>query len=214
MFSTAKESKNKPTKKTIPILFKVIAVFIVITAAVIISTILYNYYNYSNLISPTHYPITSTILYNYYNYSNLISPTHYPITNLNHYSSVDKFGIKEIYPTKIGGEEWFMNMNDITHDPRTVFTASIPTITKNPDGSWKVSYPEVQYNIFTFSVYHPNLITTLNHKQLSEKGYMQSHNDWKNVEITAYLKLDNQGGYITGASGGLLGVELVSDFER
>lgn len=34
---------------------------------------------------------------------------------------------------------------------------------------------------------------------------MQSPNDWKNVEITAYLKLDNQGGYITGASGSVLG---------
>ncbi len=34
---------------------------------------------------------------------------------------------------------------------------------------------------------------------------MQSRNDWKNVEITAYPKLDNQRGYITGASGGLLG---------
>ena len=34
---------------------------------------------------------------------------------------------------------------------------------------------------------------------------MQSPTDWKNVEITAYLKLDNQGGEITGASGNLLG---------
>ena len=183
MFSSKKESENKPTKKTIQLLFKVVAVFVVITAAVIIGTMFYNHYNYNNLILPTHHPITST----------------------NHYSGIDKFGIKEIYPTKIGGEEWFMNMNDITHDPRAVFTASIPTITKNPDGSWKVSSPEVRYNIITSSGYHPNLITTLNQKQLSEKGYMQSHNDWKNVEITAYLKLDNQGGFITGASGGLLG---------
>jgi hypothetical protein len=40
-----------------------------------------------------------TLIYNYY----LISPR---------YSGVDKFGIKEIYPTKTGGEEWFMNMDD------------------------------------------------------------------------------------------------------
>ncbi|HYZ50388.1 MAG TPA: hypothetical protein VE593_05845, partial [Nitrososphaeraceae archaeon] len=33
-------------------------------------------------------------------------------------SDVDKFGIKEIYPTKPGGEEWFMNMQDPTGDPR------------------------------------------------------------------------------------------------
>ena len=139
-----------------------------------------------------------TLIYNY-----LISPSSYPITN--HYAGVDKFGIKEIYPTKSGGEQWYMDMNDIVHDSRTSFTASTPTLTKNPDGSWKVSSPEVRYNIFTSSGYHPELITTINQKQLVAKGYMQSPNDWKNVEITAYLKLNNQGGYVTGASGKLLG---------
>ena len=33
-------------------------------------------------------------------------------------SSVDKFGIKKIYPTKTGGEEWYMNMNNPTSDSR------------------------------------------------------------------------------------------------
>ncbi|HXP48479.1 MAG TPA: hypothetical protein VN922_00920, partial [Bacteroidia bacterium] len=46
-----------------------------------------------------------TLIYNYY----LISPR---------YAGVDKFGIKEIYPTKTGGEEWFMNMDDPGNDPR------------------------------------------------------------------------------------------------
>jgi hypothetical protein len=51
-------------------------------------------------------------------------------------SGVDKFGIREIYPTKSGGEEWFMNMQDPTSDPRFDPQA---TITKNPDGSYKVT---------------------------------------------------------------------------
>jgi hypothetical protein len=45
---------------------------------------------------------------------------------------VDKFGIREIYPTKPGGEEWFMNMQDPAKDTRFNPQA---TITKNPD-SW------------------------------------------------------------------------------
>src|SRR6478672_8187683 len=49
----------------------------------------------------------------------------------------DKFGIKEIYPSKPGGEEWFMNMQDPNNDPRTVKT---PHMTKNTDGSWKVLF--------------------------------------------------------------------------
>ena len=40
------------------------------------------------------------LIYNYY----LISP------NIS-YAGFDKFRIKEIYPTKTGGEEWFMNMD-------------------------------------------------------------------------------------------------------
>ena len=41
------------------------------------------------------------LIYNYY----LISP------NIR-YAGFDKFRIKEIYPRKTGGEEWFMNMDD------------------------------------------------------------------------------------------------------
>ena len=47
-------------------------------------------------------------------------------------AGIDKFGIREIYPTKPGGEEWFMNMQDPTKDPRFDPQA---TITKNSDGS-------------------------------------------------------------------------------
>ena len=59
----------------------------------------------------------------------------------------DKFGIKEIYPTKPGGEEWFMNMQDPNNDKRT----SPPSMTKNPDGSWKVTSGKVRYGVFTSS---------------------------------------------------------------
>ena len=44
---------------------------------------------------------------------------------------IDQFGIKEIYPTKSGGEQWFMNMNDPNHDSRTDPQTAL---TKNPDG--------------------------------------------------------------------------------
>jgi hypothetical protein len=116
--------------------------------------------------------------------------------------SVDQFGIKEIYPTKSGGEQWFMNMNDPNHDPRN---DPGTTLTKNPDGSWKVSSTKVRYNVFTSLGYHHELITTLNQQQMAAKGYMQSPNDWRDIEITGYLKLNAQGGGTTGASGSLLG---------
>jgi hypothetical protein len=121
---------------------------------------------------------TFTLIYNYF----LISPR---------YSGVDKFGIKEIYPTKTGGEEWFMNMDEPRNDPRiggegpsTIF------VLQNDDGSWKVQSTEVRYGVLTSSGYHPDLITTLNQQALAAKGYMQSPNDWKNVEMTGYFKVN------------------------
>jgi hypothetical protein len=118
---------------------------------------------------------------------------------------VDPFGIREIYPTAASGEQWFMNMNDITHDPRALFTTGNPALTRNPDGSWKVSSTEIRFNVYTSSGYHHELINTLDQQQLAAKGYMQSPNDWKNVEITGYLKLNSLGGDVRGHSGSLVG---------
>ena len=101
-------------------------------------------------------------------------------------SDVDKFGIKEIYPTKPGGEEWFMNMQDPTSDPRFNPQA---TITKNSDGSYKITKTAVRMETYPSTGYHQDQITTLNQKELAAKRYMQSPNDWKNVEMTGYVKL-------------------------
>jgi hypothetical protein len=120
--------------------------------------------------------IIAVIFFYYNNNQNLYQPS----------SGVDKFGIREIYPTKPGGEEWFMNMQDSTGDPRFNPQA---TITKNPDGSYKVTKQQIRMEVYPSTGYHQDQITTLNQKELAAKGYMQSPNDWKNVEMTGYIKL-------------------------
>ena len=55
----------------------------------------------------------------------------------------------------------------------------------------KVQSTEVRYGVLTSSGYHPELITTLNQHDLASKGYMQSPNDWKNVEMTGYFKVNS-----------------------
>jgi hypothetical protein len=102
---------------------------------------------------------------------------------------VDKFGIRELYPTKPGGEEWFVNMQNPRSDPRN----NPPVITKNADGSFKVQQDQVRWGVFTSSLFHPNQIATYNQRQLATKGYMQSPDDWKNVEMTGYAKINNPG---------------------
>jgi hypothetical protein len=97
----------------------------------------------------------------------------------------DPFGIQKIYPTKAGGEEWFMDMTD-GQDPRS----RPPSMTKNPDGSFKVKSGQVRYGVFTSSGYQPDEVE-LDHGILAQRGYMQSPNDWKNVEITGYVKVNS-----------------------
>jgi hypothetical protein len=125
--------------------------------------------------------ITITLVYNYF----LISPTR-------HYAPISQFKIKEIYPTTPSGEEWFMNMNNPGDDPRiggegpkTMF------VQQNDDGSWKVQSTEVRYGVLTSSGYHPDQIQTLDQQALAAKGYIQSPNDWKNVEMTGYFKVNS-----------------------
>jgi hypothetical protein len=115
-------------------------------------------------------------------YNNVLSPAAYAAIG----SSVDKFGVREIYPTKHGGEEWFMNMQNPTADPRFDPQA---TIINNPDGSYKVTKQQIRMEVYPSTGYHQDQITTLNQKDLAAKGYMQSQNDWKNVEMTGYVKL-------------------------
>ena len=78
----------------------------------------------------------------------------------------DIFGIKEIYPTRPDGREWFLN----SEDPRSdgiFYITSDKNITKQNDGSWLINSSEVRMNVDT----PPETL------------------EWKNVEITGYAKI-------------------------
>src|SRR5207244_3351365 len=119
--------------------------------------------------------------------------------------TLDKFGIKELYPTKANGEQWYFNMQNPTSDPQ--FNPNGVTLTKNADGSYKVTSSSVRLQVYTSSGYHQNLITTYDQQILAQKGYMQSPNDWKNVEITGYMKVNH---FTTSTTNGAAHVELLA----
>ena len=102
-------------------------------------------------------------------------------------ASEDVFGVTRIYPTRAGGEEWFL-AEDATSDPR--FNPQ-ETITRNSDGSWKMKSTKVRMTAYTTSGYKPSEITTYNRDELAAKGYMQSPNDWRDVEMTGFLKVNS-----------------------
>ena len=132
-----------------------------------------------------------------------------PAININNHDiKADKFGIKEIYRSKPGEEQWYINMDDPNHDPRTdPQTTLIRNYNIDGDNSWKIQNTEVRYNVFTSSGYKPQLITTLNQTELAKKGYMQSPNDWKNVEMTGYFKINS---FTKSEKNGAAHIELVA----
>ena len=82
---------------------------------------------------------------------------------------IDKFGIAQLYPTKIGGREWYVNMEDPKDDRYFRNLANIQ-FAKQEDGSWRINSTNGQIRMEAWSP--PN-----------EK--------WLNVEITEYAKIVN-----------------------
>ncbi len=83
------------------------------------------------------------------------------------------FKVKEIYPTKVGGREWAINMNNPTFD--SIFDPGSP-IKKQPDGSWQVSG-----NTRPGSKTEDQVRMSV--------GTPDGEEQWKNVEITGYARV-------------------------
>jgi hypothetical protein len=99
-------------------------------------------------------------------YNNNMISSAAAIPSNNSLKGEDIFGIKEIYPTRPEGREWFLN----SEDPRSdgiFYITSDKNITKQSDGSWLINSSEVRMNVDT----PPGL------------------SEWKNVEITGYARI-------------------------
>jgi hypothetical protein len=78
----------------------------------------------------------------------------------------DLFGIDEIYRTKEGGREWYVDMENPFSDD--LFSSTFErNITRQEDGSWRIAGPTVRLNV----------------------GTPSNAEVWKNVEITGYVKV-------------------------
>ncbi|WP_163988760.1 carbohydrate-binding protein [Pyxidicoccus caerfyrddinensis] len=98
----------------------------------------------------------------------------------------DKFGVTMLYPSAAGGEEWFLAENataDTRFDPQQA-------ITRNADGSWKMKSSQVRMGVSTTTGYSAAKIPTYDRDVMASRGYMQAPNDWKNIEMTGFVKLN------------------------
>jgi len=103
----------------------------------------------------------------------------------------DQFGVRKIYPTSTAstGKEWYMNTVDIKSDTRF---KSANIFSKNADGSWKTKDTVVKIEINQPNGYNSSTSASsaTNHTNLANRGYMQDSADWKNIEMTVYLKVN------------------------
>ncbi|MDW0228057.1 MAG: hypothetical protein QOC23_10535, partial [Nitrososphaeraceae archaeon] len=72
----------------------------------------------------------------------------YALASDQNHAGYDKFGTREIYPTKQDGREWYVNMRNPMDDENFSITFD-PNITRQEDGSWRISAPVVRMNVKT-----------------------------------------------------------------
>jgi hypothetical protein len=102
--------------------------------------------------------------------------------------TVDRFGVEMLYPTKAAGQEWYLDMVNPTSDGR--FNPQ-DQITRNSDGSWKMRSDQVRMQVYTSNGYNSNQITSdSGQSKVATRGFMGSLKDWRDVEITGYVKLN------------------------
>ena len=114
-------------------------------------------------------------------------------------------GVKMIYPTLAGAETWFFNPTNPTDGQ---FEKNGAEISKNSDGSWKLKPGTTRMLAFTKSSGLPSdevrsSLPTYDYSRLAQTGYFYKPSDWKNMEITIYVK-------VLSTSGGGDEISLVS----
>jgi hypothetical protein len=112
--------------------------------------------------------------------------------------TIDQFKVKMFYSSKSNGEFWFMP-NDVNADQR--IGGELPKISfsgQNSDGSWKVkNQPKVRYGILTTAGFDETKMANLTPSAMVTAGFMQNIKDWRNVEMTAYFRVNT---YSTASS--------------
>lgn len=100
----------------------------------------------------------------------------------------DQFGVRQIYPTKAGGESWAID-TDPDGDGRIRLAGNGGEINYNEvNNYYTISQNDnVRIGIETSDGYKQSQVSQ-DHNTINSRGYMQTPKDWKNIEMTAYFK--------------------------
>ncbi|MET8048801.1 discoidin domain-containing protein [Streptosporangium sp. NPDC005286] len=102
-------------------------------------------------------------------------------------------GVNMIYPTKAGGQVWHLSKTPAA-DPRLDGT----TLAPNSDGTFTVRDTATRIGVSTTTYDQDEHEDDLVWRQpeLRSRGFMHDRNDWRNVEITGYVR------YVSGTDDG------------
>jgi hypothetical protein len=107
-------------------------------------------------------------------------------------TGVDPFGVVMLYPNSTTRpDSWFMNMNNPNENRRRfdVDENSSSSLSRNSDGSWKIRDTQIRMDVYNRNGYtRGESIPTYDRNVMTQKGYMQDPDDWKNVEMTMFVK--------------------------
>ena len=120
----------------------------------------------------------------------------------------DPFGIPLVFPTAASGEEWFLSTlgarGGALADPRILFGSSgVQAMEAGGGGTWSIQGSNVRLLVgpspgvrevngtYDASTGQPNQPggADLSRASLRQAGHMQTARDWRNVEMTGYLRV-------------------------
>jgi hypothetical protein len=107
-------------------------------------------------------------------------------------------GIKQIYQTKPGGDEWYIG-DDLTNDKRVEIKGHYKKPSQNGGfhngAAGSGSPPTFRVVVSQKNGYNENKTQDLaeHRDQAAQKGYLQDDNDWTNYEMTGYFKVKRTG---------------------
>ena len=109
-------------------------------------------------------------------------------------ASADIFGIQMIKPTKTGGQVWYQYNVDFNDDPQVyTYSATNEYIIHDildADGTRFTISSSDAFEVYISPTTGLNPSTTITDQQeMTRRGYMQSPQDWKNVECTMQIVL-------------------------
>ena len=101
---------------------------------------------------------------------------------------VDKFGVKMLYPSKLGGKEWYLGDKPFDDDPQLLFH-NITTLIEKENGFYEPdSHDQPRISVVVPS--YTMASNTVSHSVAATRGWMSTENDWgPAVEFTVIAQM-------------------------